>query len=112
MVRCHIAPHRWAVSLHLLHMLLRGRAFFQTAWQANLRISLVAPVSAMSLCGLLSCDGLLASHFGQVTAAAVVARKDDAGVLVVAHGVAEGLLTFGLRAGRDGGVARRLLALG
>jgi hypothetical protein len=33
-------------------------------------------------------------------------------VLVRAHGVSERLLTFGLRAGRDGGVARGLLALG
>lgn len=72
----------------------------------------MTPVSTVSLCRFLSRDGLLTGHFRQIAAAAVVARKDDAGVLVVAHGVAEGLLAFGLRAGRDGGVARRLLALG
>jgi hypothetical protein len=93
-------------------MLLRRRTLFQTAWQANLCITLVAPVSAMTLCRLLGRDGLLTSHFGQVAAAAVVARKDYAGVLVGAHGVSERLLALGLRAGRDGGVACRLLTLG
>lgn len=72
----------------------------------------MAPISAMALRRVLGRDGLLASHFGQVAAAAVVARKDDASVLVGAHGVSEGLLALGLRAGRDGGVARRLLTLG
>lgn len=95
----------------MLHVLLRRRTLFQTAWQANLGITLVTPISAMALCRLLGRDGLLTSHFRQVATAAVIARKDDTGVLVGAHGVSEGLLALGLRAGRDGGVARRLLTL-
>jgi hypothetical protein len=78
--------------LFALHLLLRGRVFLQTAWQANLSIVLMAAIPAVSLSRVLCCDGLLAGHFGQIAATAVIARQDDAGVLVVAHGVSERLL--------------------
>jgi hypothetical protein len=91
MVRGHIAPHGRA-RLFALHLLLRRRVVFQTAWQADLSIALMAAIPAVSLSGVLSRNGLLTGHFGQVTATAVIARQDDAGVLVVAHGVSERLL--------------------
>lgn len=96
MVRRHVSPHSRSTLLLALHLLLRRRFLFQASGQANLGVAFVAPISAVSLCRLLRCHGLLARHLGQVAAAAVVARQDDASMLVVARRVSETLRALGM----------------